>query len=93
MWAPTADDGTTKDGSWFAPAVDLALKALEDPTAKILVHCWLGVRRGPSMVYAILRARGHSPEEAAAMVLAVRPSAELRYAADADRSIPSVGLA
>jgi hypothetical protein len=85
LWAPTADDGTTKDGSWFEPAVQFALRALQrHPPAKLYVHCYLGLRRGPSMTYAILRAQGHSTEEATAMVLAARPSAQLRYAANAD---------
>jgi hypothetical protein len=85
LWAPTADDGAAKDGSWLVPAVGFALIALADPNTRLYVHCCLGLRRGPSMVYAILRAQGHNPETARAMVLAARPQADLRYAADADR--------
>ena len=41
-----------------------ALQALEDPEAKLFVHCAAGVHRAPMMALAVLCATGYSLEEA-----------------------------
>ncbi|MCV9993567.1 hypothetical protein OIU93_04550 [Paeniglutamicibacter sp. ZC-3] len=43
----------------------------------------MGINRGPSMGFAILLDRGHSPIEAFDMIRAARPQAFIAYAQDA----------
>ena len=50
---------------------------------KVLAHCHMGINRGPSMGFAILLDRGHSPIEAFDMIRAARPQAFIAYAQDA----------
>jgi protein-tyrosine phosphatase len=49
----------------------------EQPQAGVLIHCTAGKRRSAMLAYAILQLRGHSREQAAALVLSYRTSAEL----------------
>jgi protein-tyrosine phosphatase len=44
--------------------VDFALEALQDPQAKLLIHCAAGVHRAPMMTLAVLRAQGWSLRDA-----------------------------
>ena len=57
--------------------------ALRDPEAKVLVHCHMGINRGPSMAYACLLMLGHDPIEAMTMIRSARPIAAIGYAEDA----------
>lgn len=85
------DDGTDKSPAWFGKGIAFALRTIHDG-GKILVHCNAGIHRAPSMVYAILRAMGRSPEEATQLVLRARPIAVLRYAPDAENALRELGL-
>ena len=49
----------------------------EDPAAGVLVHCQQGRRRSAMVAYAVLRLRGHDPDEAARLVLSSRAPATL----------------
>ena len=49
--------------------------AREDPTAGVLIHCQQGRRRSAMVAYAVLRLRGHDPDEAADLVLSSRAPA------------------
>ena len=51
----------------------------------LLVHCHMGINRGPSAAYAILLTRGHDPIEAIDLVRARRPIAAVDYADDSLR--------
>lgn len=49
---------------------------------KTLVHCYMGVNRGPSVAFALLVADGMAPEKAFDLIRAQRPQAGLYYAVD-----------
>jgi protein-tyrosine phosphatase len=76
--APMWDSGRSQHPRRWADAASFAVKALdEDPRARVLIHCRRGRRRSAMVAYAVLRLRGHSASEAASLVLAHRPGAEL----------------
>ena len=77
------DHGDHMDPEWFAQGVGAALQVLEDPDARILVHCHMGVNRGPSMGFAILLALGFGVRAALDAISAARPIAAVLYAWDA----------
>ncbi|HET8586740.1 MAG TPA: hypothetical protein VFM74_02585, partial [Candidatus Limnocylindria bacterium] len=60
---PAIDDGKPKPREWFAAGVEFADQAQHDG-GRLLIACHRGHNRGPSMSYAVLRARGDSPEDA-----------------------------
>ena len=64
LWNPTEDDFRTKPAELFQRGVDFALEALEDPEAKVFIHCAAGVHRAPMMALAVLRAQGWSLADA-----------------------------
>lgn len=84
-WVGTDDFGRGQSDDWFDTGVAAAMEALNDPARKIVVHCHMGVNRGPSMTYAILLSLGHSPVEALHLIRTARPIAAIIYAHDALR--------
>ncbi len=76
-----ADNG--QPDIWFQNGVSAALEALGTPGRKLMVHCHMGVNRGPSMAFAVLLEAGYGPVEALQMIRASRPIAGLIYAPDA----------
>src|SRR4051794_272160 len=58
LWNPVDDDFQPKSPEVFQKGVDFALAALEDPEAKLYVHCAAGVHRAPMMALAVLRSLG-----------------------------------
>lgn len=83
IWLGTRDNGGGQADEWFARGVDAAVTALADPGARVLVHCHMGINRGPSMGFAILCALGWDPIEALDTIRAARPIAGVIYADDA----------
>ena len=77
------DAGQEMPDEWFESGVAAALEALSDPDSRVLVHCHMGVNRGPSMGFAILLALGFSPLGALNAILSARPIAVVAYAGDA----------
>jgi protein-tyrosine phosphatase len=76
--APMWDLGQRQRPDLWATAVAFAARALaDDPQARVLIHCHWGRRRSAMVAYAVLRTRGHAPDDAAALVLRYRPQAEL----------------
>ncbi|MSO19130.1 MAG: hypothetical protein EXQ56_01495 [Acidobacteria bacterium] len=71
----TTDDFLPKPSSLFWTVVDFTLLALENPNAKIYVHCAAGVHRSPLMVLAIMRALGYERKQAINMITEARPQA------------------
>ena len=49
LYNPTDDDFQPKPARLFQKGVDYALAALEQPEAKVYVHCAAGVHRAPMM--------------------------------------------
>jgi len=64
LWNPTDDDFQPKSAEMFRRGVDFALDALEQPEAKVFIHCAAGVHRAPMMALAVLRALGWSLQNA-----------------------------
>ncbi len=90
MHDPTADDGTPKSEEWFRKGIAFVLTSLAIPRARVLIHCAMGVSRSPSMTYAVLRALGHSGDDAVKLIKKARTLASVKYREDADRAIASI---
>jgi len=84
-WDGIDDAGQRVPGEWFERVVGWAMTALEDPEARVLAHCHMGVNRGPSVGFAILLAHGWDPVDAIATIREARPEAYAAYAEDALR--------
>jgi protein-tyrosine phosphatase len=68
LWNPTDDDFRPKPALLLKRGVEFALEALEEPDAKVFVHCAAGVHRAPMMALAVLRAQGWSLEDAVSTI-------------------------
>jgi protein-tyrosine phosphatase len=77
LWNPVDDDFQPKPPYVFQRGVDFALSALDDPEAKLYIHCAAGVHRAPMMTLAVLRALGWSLEDARQLLEARRPVVDL----------------
>lgn len=75
--APMWDHGRPQSPDAWAAAAEFAAEALSDPNARVLIHCQRGRRRSVLVAYATLRLRGHSPEDAARLILTHRKEAHL----------------
>ena len=79
----TDDDGNTQPDEWFDDGLAFSTDALSDSDAVLLVHCHMGINRGPSMAYRILLESGWDPIEALDAIRDARPIADIGYAEDA----------
>lgn len=61
-WLGTHDAGGGHEFSWNDTGVAAIAKALDDPNARVVVHCHMGVNRAPSMANAALLHLGHCIE-------------------------------
>ena len=77
------DAGQRMPDVWFDDGVSFIQDALADPEAKVLVHCHMGINRGPSLAFAALLASGWDPVDAIDRIRQVRPIAAVGYAEDA----------
>jgi len=82
-WFGTHDAGYEQPDDWFAHGVAAAQSVLADPNRKVMVHCHMGVNRGPSMGFAILLSQGMNSLEVLRAIRAARPIAGILYAEDA----------
>jgi dual specificity phosphatase 3 len=82
-WIGTDDDGVAKPDEWFDAGLAFSANALSDPDSVLLVHCHMGINRGPSMAYRILLESGWEPIEALDAIREARPIADIGYAGDA----------
>ena len=82
-WFGVDDLGGARDDRWFDDLVDTATEVLEIPGRRVLVHCHMGVNRGPSAAYSILLEQGWDDLEALRAIRAARPVAAIIYAPDA----------
>ena len=84
-WFGVDDNGGKRDDAWFEGVRDMAYEVLNDFSRdrKILVHCHMGVNRGPSALFAIMLATGWESLEALRAIRDVRPIAGIIYAPDA----------
>jgi len=68
LWNPTDDDFLPKPHGLLKRGVDFALEALEDPAARVYVHCAAGVHRAPMMTLAVLCALDWKIDEAMQLI-------------------------
>ncbi|MGH9641515.1 MAG: dual specificity protein phosphatase family protein [Terriglobales bacterium] len=73
FWNPTDDDFLPKPPELLKRGVDFALRALEDPTARLYVHCAAGVHRAPMMTLAVLCAMNSKIGDAMELIEKRRP--------------------
>jgi len=76
LWNPTDDDFLPKPQGLLKRGVDFALEALEDPEARVYVHCAAGVHRAPMMTLAVLCALEWNIDEAMRLIESRRPVAD-----------------
>jgi protein-tyrosine phosphatase len=76
LWNPTDDDFLPKPPELLQRGVDFALQAMEEPEARLYVHCAAGVHRAPMMTLAVLCAMEWELEEAMELIEARRPVAD-----------------
>ena len=76
LWNPVDDDFQPKPPEMFQRGVDFAMRTLEDPETKLLIHCAAGVHRAPMMALALLRTQGWGLEEAKLRIQSLRPVAD-----------------
>jgi protein-tyrosine phosphatase len=75
-WNPVDDDFEPKPPEVFERGVEFAQEALEDPKAKLFIHCAAGVHRAPMMALAVLAVRGSTLEDAMDLIERLRPVAD-----------------
>ncbi len=73
LWNPTDDDFLPKPPELLKRGVDFALEALDEPTARLYVHCAAGVHRAPMMTLAVLCAMEWEMEAAMVLIETRRP--------------------
>jgi len=73
LWNPTDDDFLPKPPELFKHGADFALEALDDPKARLYVHCAAGVHRAPMMTLAVLCAMEWEMEAAMTLIETRRP--------------------
>jgi protein-tyrosine phosphatase len=73
LWNPTDDDFLPKAPTVLERGVGFALEALNEPNAKLYIHCAAGVHRAPMMTLAVLCAMGWELEMAMVLIETRRP--------------------
>ena len=76
FWNPIDDDFEPKPAEVFRRGVEFARQALDEPDAKLYVHCAAGVHRAPMMMLAILCSQGWEFEAALEAIESRRPTAD-----------------
>ena len=91
--APMWDHGRHQDPASWADAALFAAAALDDPEARVLIHCQRGRRRSVLVAYATLRLRGLDPDEAARLILLHRRESHLvpEYRESVERWLEETG--
>ena len=86
------DDGGRQPLEWWRTGLEIAHQVLAEPDASLLVHCHMGVNRGPSMAFAVLvDVLDMEPVEAYRLIRTRRPQAYAIYAVDGLRAIRTLG--
>ncbi len=73
LWNPTDDDFLPKAPELLKRGVDFALEALDNPRARLYIHCAAGVHRAPMMTLAVLCAMEWKMETAMVLIETRRP--------------------
>lgn len=79
----THDDGGRRDDRWFEAGLEAWRDAVVRDGGRLLVHCHMGINRGPSMGYRLMLEAGHDPVDSLRRIHEARPIAMIDYAPDA----------
>ena len=82
-WLGVDDEGGRRSGEWFEAIEALAQMIFKDPKRKVVIHCHMGVNRGPSAAFTALITNGINPVEARTQIRSARPVASMMYSFDA----------
>ena len=82
-WLGVDDEGDRRSDEWFEAIQHAAALVFADPSRKVVIHCHMGVNRGPSAAFTALITNGVDPIKALGQIRAVRPIAAMIYAGDA----------
>ncbi len=77
------DAGQRMPDEWFEEGTAFVDDALAGTSSRVLVHCHMGINRGPSMAFACLLRQGWDPVAALIAIRRARPIAWMDYAGDA----------
>ena len=80
IYVGTDDNGGPRSDAWFDSVLAALDNIIFDPTAVVLVHCHMGVNRGPSMAFRIMLEQGWDAIDALEALRAARPIANVLYA-------------
>lgn len=81
LYLPVDDDGGSMPHSWYEQGTKWVIDALEESAnGKVVVHCHMGINRGPSLTFATMLVMGHDPVEAIDMIRTARSIANVGYA-------------
>lgn len=78
------DAGQRVPAAWFEAGVSWVRSAIR-AGGTVLVHCHMGINRGPSLAFAVLLDQGWRPIQALDLIRAARPIAWVGYAEEALR--------
>lgn len=81
-WLGVDDAGQRMPDAWFDVGTEYVLTQL-NLGGTVLVHCHMGINRGPSMGFAAMLALGWDPIAALDLIRQARPIAYVGYAEDA----------
>lgn len=87
---PLIDDGRRQPASVYVDGVTFVANALSNPANRVYIHCAAGQYRAPSMVYAVLRAAGYTPDQAWATVQRARSNTYPQYVPSAEAAVPQL---
>ena len=76
LWNATDDDFLPKPPELLKRGVDFALEALDEPEARLYIHCAAGVHRAPMMTLAVLCAMEWEIEAAMVLIETRRPGVD-----------------
>lgn len=82
LWLGVDDAGQRMPDLWFDTGTERVIAAL-NRGGTVLVHCHMGINRGPSLGFAAMLALGWDPIEALDRIRQCRPIANVGYAEDA----------
>jgi hypothetical protein len=82
-WLGVDDDDGRQADDWFDAGATAIVAATAHSEARVVVHCHMGVNRGPSLLFAAMLEMGQSPVDAISAIRAARPIAAVLYADDA----------
>ncbi len=82
-WLGVDDEGGKRSDEWFEAIKAAAALVFADPSRKVVIHCHMGVNRGPSAAFAAMVTHGVNPIVALTQIRAARPVASMMYSFDA----------